>query len=60
MAKKTYIAKVKGYDGVKLRQAGEKFEFEGKKGKWMDEYKPSKAASKGKPEKPVEIEEDVI
>jgi hypothetical protein len=35
-----YKAKAKGYDGVKIIEIGEVFEFSGKPGKWMEEVKP--------------------
>lgn len=42
-----YIAIAKGYDGVKVREVGEKFHFAGKPGKWMKLVEePKKAASK--------------
>lgn len=32
---KQYTAKARGYDGVKVREVGEKFYFAGPAGKWM-------------------------
>jgi len=64
MAKKQFKAIKKGFDGKKIRMAGEVFEYEGKPGKWMKEVgaaeskeavKSMKAKSKDKPK-----DEDVI
>lgn len=53
-----YKAKSKGYDGVKLREPGEEFDFSGPQGKWMElvedkpkTQKPAKAEKPGKASK---------
>lgn len=44
-----YKALKQGYDGVKVREPGEEFEFEGKPGKWMKQVS-GKAYADGKPQ----------
>lgn len=45
-----YKAIKRGYDGVKLREPGEVFEFSGKAGSWMEPLDKSAApAKKGEP-----------
>lgn len=34
---KTYRATARGYDGMAIREIGDTFYFEGKKGSWMEE-----------------------
>lgn len=45
----------KGFDGKRIREVGEVFDFEGKPGSWMEvveEKKPSKPVKEEKVEKP--------
>jgi hypothetical protein len=48
-----YKALKKGYDGVKLREPGEVFEFDGKPGSWMQaldgQAAPAPAVEKPEP-----------
>lgn len=46
---KLYKAKARGYDGVKLREVGETFQFDGKPGKWMEEVGAAKASEPSQP-----------
>ena len=48
MASKKMIAIKKGYNGKKVIQKGETFDWEGKKGSWMTEYKPESKTTKVK------------
>ena len=54
---KTYRAKARGFDGIKVREPGETFQFEGTPGSWMEPVdvkakKQGKAAKADEPETP--------